>query len=566
MLYELRRQVENSVTEALEHLDLSGEPDVELAPEDVDAVLASSTAFKQPGDPTKTAAEIADVAPTDGLVGDVEALGPYVNYTPSEEYYAETLRRSQHRDYPALPERDESVLLEHTSANPTGPLHVGRARNPIIGDSLARLLRLAGYEVEVEYYVNDVGRQVATITWALDEFDETELGDVDRDKPDHDVVRYYRRANEVLEGDRGDEAAERAEEEIDDLLRGLERGDDEAHERVTEAVERCLDGQMQTLERLGATYDSFVRESEFVLDGSVDDVSDALKRDERCTRDGDAYALDLTDHGIDKELVFLRADGTSLYTTRDIAYHVDKFSRSDRAVNVLGEDHRLQARQLGAALDVLDVDRRPENIFYSYVNLPEGKMSTRAGTVVDVDDLLDEAVERARREIELRSEDRERSIEDVDEVAKAVGVGAVRFDVVARQPEKPITFRWEEALDFTGQHAPYVQYVHARASGILENAVEPEPDVGALVEPEARALVEKVAEMSYVVDDAASGLAPHRVATYSRELAESFNEFYRECQVVGSDREAERAALVRSARNAIAGSLDVLGVDAPEAM
>ena len=582
MLVELRRQVEDSLCDALRTAGYEADADdlgIEKPPEGVEAEIASSVAFElaDGGDPTAVAEEISDAASAADfdLIGGVETQGPYVNFRASEAYLVRTLEEAQDEAYPTLPEKDEKVLLEHTSANPTGPLHVGRARNPIIGDSLARVLRAAGYDVEVEYYVNDMGRQVATITWALEEFDEQDVADIDEahDKPDHDVVRYYRRANELLEGEEGEEEAERVEREIDALLRALEDGDEAALELVGDAVDRCLEGQLQSLERVGASYDEFVRESEFVLDGSVDDVAQRLKDDTRSYEEDDAYALDLSDHGIEKELVFLRGDGTSLYTTRDLAHHIDKFERCDRAINVLGEDHKLQSEQLAAALDFLGYDRDPEAIFYSYVNLPEGKMSTREGTVVNTDDLLEEAVERARDEIQERAQDRDRDVESLEETAEAVGIGAVRYDIVARQPEKPITFRWEEALNFDGQHAPYVQYVGARASGILEKSdAEPVDDaetaLDSLTTPEERALLRKVGEMSAVVDDAADELAPHRLATYSRELAECFNEFYRECPVIDADEGTERArlALVGASRVAIERSLGLVGVETPEAM
>jgi len=579
MLAELRRQVEGALADALEECGYEADLSLENPPDGVDADVASSASFEAAGrsdgdtNPAQVAEELAEAVKVDDhpLVGEVFAQGPYVNFIGGEEYLQSTLEGAQEDPYPSasIREKDKKILLEHTSANPTGPLHVGRARNPIIGDSLGRLLRAAGYDVDVEYYINDMGRQVATITWALKEFDEEELPDVEggHDKGDHDVVRYYRRANEILEGEHGDEEAERAEREIDELLNALEDGEEAALDLVEEAVDRCLEGQLESLGRLGATYDSFVRESEFVLDGSVDEVAERLREDERCYEEEEAYALDLSDHGIDKELVFLRSDGTSLYTTRDIAYHLDKFERSDRVINVLGEDHKLQSQQLDAALDVLSVDERAESIFYSYVNLPEGKMSTRAGNVVDMDDLLDEAVERARTEIEERRGERDREAEVGDETARAVGIGAVRYDIVARQPEKLITFRWEEALNFDGQHAPYVQYVGARASGILENAeADPNPDASALDAPEERALLRKIAELSAVVEDSAEGLEPHRLATYSRELAEAFNEFYRECPVVDAPNEAERVALVRASRVAIERSLGIIGVETPEAM
>jgi len=574
-LTELRRQVGDALAEALDEAGYDADPDLEDPPEGVDADIASPVAFKLSGDPTAIADELASAVSLDDrpLIGWVGTQGPYLNFRASELYFERVLGSATDDGYPTLPEKDETIVLEHTSANPTGPLHIGRARNPVIGDSLARVMRAAGYDVTVEYYVNDMGRQVATITWALDEFDEDDVADLDgRDKGDHDVVRYYRRANEVLEGEEGEEYAERAEREIDELLQALEDGEEGALEHVGETVDRCLEGQLESLERLGASYDGFVRESGYVLDGTVDGVASRLKADSRSYEEDDAYALDLTDWGIDKELVFVRADGTSLYTTRDIAYHIDKFERSDRAVDVLGEDHKLQARQLAAALDALGYDRDPESVFYSFVSLPEGQMSTREGNVVNLDDLLDEAVERARAEIEKRADDRDRDVDEVEETARAVGIGAVRYDIVARQPQKSITFRWDEALNFDGQHAPYVQYVGARASGIGQKTdakpADPSDAVAELEAPEERALIRKIGELSAVVEDSADELAPHRLATYSRELAERFNEFYRDCPVMDADEDTKRArlALVTASRVAIERSLGLIGVETPEAM
>lgn len=568
MYLEFRDEVTNALVNALRSLDADVDPGLEQPPAGVDAELASTAPF-QFQNPPEAAQDIAanlEIGSHD-FIGGVIVQGPYLNFRASDEYLEKVVEAAQDDEYPVLPDREEEVLLEHTSANPTGPLHVGRARNPIIGDSLARILRMAGYSVEVEYYVNDMGRQVATITWALNNLGEEDVVEGERDKPDYDVVRYYRKANELLEG--SDEVASRVEAEIDDLLQALENGEEGALEVVGDAVDKCLEGQLESLERLGASYDSFVRESKFVLDGSVEEVSERLKKDSRCYVEEDAYKLDLSGFGIDKELVFLRSDGTSLYTTRDIAYHTDKFTRCDIAINVLGEDHKLQSRQLSAALDILGYKEEPRNVFYSYVNLPEGKMSTREGTVVNMDDLLDEAVERAEREIEKRSGDRDREVEDVGGTAEMVGIGAVRYDIAARQPEKPITFRWDDALDFEGQHAPSIQYVHARASGILERAdTEPKVDIDMLDSSVERDLIKKIGELSLAIEEAADELAPHRIATYSRELAEEFNEFYRECHVLVDDDELRQArlGLTKASRNAIAASLGLLGVEAPDVM
>jgi arginyl-tRNA synthetase len=579
MRRQFRQEVERALRDALAALDLpTDDLGVERPPDDVDATLASSVAFRLAGDlgcpPPEAAARVADAVETTGYdyLASVSTQGPYVNFGVSDRYYADTLRSAQSDRWGELPPTGEEVVVEHTSANPTGPVHVGRARNPIIGDALARLLDYAGHDVDRQYYVNDVGRQVAVFTWAYERFDEADLPDPGRDKPDYDLVRYYRAGNELLE--EGDpETVEAAEAEVASIIKGLEAGDEATYERVAAVVDTVLAGMRETLGRLPAEFDEFVKESRFVRSGATDEVVERLKALDEAVYEEEAWQLDLAPHGIDKELVFLRSDGTSLYPTRDLAYHEWKLSEYDRAVTVLGEDHRLQADQLSTTLDLLGADTDAlDQVFYSWVNLPEGGMSTREGTGVDLDDLLDEAVARAREEVKRRTEGRKRAIEDaeVGEIARQVGVGAVRYDVVSKQPTKGITFEWDRALDFEAQSAPYVQYVHARCLGIEERAdgVPDDPDPDRLTHPTERELLAEVARLPAVVERAAADLSPHVVATYTRDLAEAFNRFYRECPVLDApdDLRGPRLALVRAARHAVANALDALGVAAPRAM
>ena len=601
MFIAFREEVTAALTDALA---ASGYPTddlgIERPPEDVDAVLASSVAFRlasaAEAPPPQVAAELADAVDLTGAtyVADAATQGPYVNFTPTEAYFTDAL--AVREDAGRLESTGESVVVEHTSANPTGPVHVGRARNPIIGDAVANLLEYAGNDVARHYYVNDAGRQMATFTWAYEQFDEADLPEPARDRIEYDLVRYYQKGNDFLDGDvegATPEAIETAEAEIEAILQGLEAGNEATYERVGEVVDAVLSGMKACLARLPAEFDEFVKETQFMRNGDTDDVVARLKELDVAVYEEDAWQLDLP--GFEKHLVFLRSDGTSLYTTRDLAHHEWKFRNFDRAVTVLGEDHKLQAGQLREALDLLGNDTSQlESVIYSYVNLPEGKMSTRAGTGVQLDDLLDEAVERARAEVESRIDDRTRNElndEDVERIARQVGIGAVRYDIVSKQPTKAITFEWERALDFEAQSAPYVQYVHARCCGILEEARQRAPgpasgkqsdprvreasdvpddvDVGTLVEPEERDLLRDVARFPGVVEDAAAELEPHRVATFTRELAETFNAFYRECPVLAADDPAvrdARLALVAAARHTMANALDVLGVEAPESM
>ena len=580
MFRPFRESVEAALTAALEARDLPADDlGIEEPPEDVDAVLASSIAFRLAGElemaPPQVAGELTGEIDAEDYeyVERVEPAGPYLNFFPDESYFEGTLEAGQSPSYGTLPAKDTSVVVEHTSANPTGPVHVGRARNPIIGDAVANLLEYAGYDIERQYYVNDAGRQMAVFTWAYERFDESELPEPARDRAEYRMVRYYRKGNEFLEN-ADSEAVEAAEDEIEAILQGLEAGDETTYERVTEVVDTVLDGMKACLGRLPAEFDEFVKETQFMRNGSTDDVVARLKELDGAVYEEDAWQLEFED--IDKNLVFLRADDTSLYTTRDLAHHEWKLDNYDRAVTVLGEDHKLQARQLRSTLELLDHDTDGlESVIYSYVNLPEGKMSTRRGTGVQLDDLLDEAIDRARGEIEDRLDDRLRNDEldddDVERIARQIGVGAVRYDIVSKQPSKAITFEWDRALDFEAQSAPYVQYVHARCRGIEGEAadIDPEPDVSALESDAERELLSTIARFPGVIEAAAKDHEPHRIATYTREIADRFNGFYRECPVTSADDERTRQArlaLVVAARHTVANALDILGVEAPDSM
>ncbi|MFD1598006.1 arginine--tRNA ligase [Halobellus rarus] len=584
MFRAFRSEVEDAVEAALEALDLpTDDLGVEEPPEDVPATLASSVAFRLAGvvgaAPPSVAADVADAIDLDGCeyVARVDTQGPYVNFYVADAYYADTLAAGREEGYGELPATGKSVVVEHTSANPTGPVHVGRARNPIFGDAVARVLDYAGNDVERHYYVNDAGRQVAVFTWAYETFDESDLPEPERDRADYGLVRYYRKGNEFLENE-DEDVVEEAEAEIAEIMQGLEAGDGETYERVAAVVDQVLGGMRASLERLPAEFDRFVKETQFIRNGDADDVVERLKDSEHAVYEEDAWQLDLSAFDLEKNLVFLRSDDTTLYTTRDLAHHEWKFENYDEAVTVLGEDHKLQAEQLEAALEILgnDTDQLRQT-FYSWVNLPEGGMSTREGTGVDLDDLLDESIQRAREEVEERLGSRIRNDElseaDIDRIARQVGIGAVRYDIVSKQPTKGITFEWERALDFEAQSAPYVQYVHARCRGIESEAsdagIEASTDVSVLDTDAERALLRDIARFPAVIEEAAADLEPHVVATFAREFAETFNTFYRECSVLNADEDAVAAArlgLVEASRHTVANALDVLGIEAPDSM
>jgi arginyl-tRNA synthetase len=521
--------------------------------------------------PAAIAAELAKAippAPREWVAG-ASAAGPYLNFQVDAARLAESVLRSGAALF-APSTKKENVLLEHTSANPNGPLHVGRARNPIVGDTLARLLRAAGHPVEVQYYMDNLGRQVATLAWGKWNIPASNLDPAGRDKPDHDLVRYYQAAHDKAKTDA------RVGAEVKSLVEKLERAEPAVLDRAREVYLACFGGMQESLARLGVEYDTVKDESDFVADGSVAQIIERLRRLPMAgVDDNGAGYLDLSHliQGQKDKFFFTRGDGSSVYATRDIAYHAWKAKHvaGGRLVNVLGEDHRLQALQVGAALEALEI-ARPAIVFYAFVSLPEGKMSTRANRVVFLDDLLDEAARLAYAEVQERR-GHELSDAQLASIAEAVGVAAVRFNIVRIQPEKPIEFRWEEALDFEGDSAPYLMYAYARASSLVAKAkaagLSSAGWGGKRLEAGEQRLLSAIAAYPRAVDDAVAHLAPHRFAAFALRLAGSFNEYYRDHRVLECEDDAQqrvRLATMEMGRLALRASLEALGIPVLESM
>lgn len=534
--------------------------------------------------PQKIADDIASKIPAGNGITGVSSLNGYINFTADPvPIVSGVLREGVERkaDFGRGAPTGIRVNVEHTSTNPTGPVHVGRARNPIIGDTLARCLRMRGHDVTTEYYVNDVGKQVVTLAWGVantsDEEAKAEMmsseNPDERDKVDHRLVYCYRVATKKIHGNEaeGIPADPELEAQVADMMRRFENGDREVIDYVGKVARTMLEGINATLADMNVTLDRYTWESAVIADGAARRIADRLSASKYAgvSEDGARY-VDLKDfgiHGKNTKFTFTRADGTTLYTTRDLAYHEDKFSRSDRVIDVLGEDQKLGSQQLCAALQIMGEERRPETLFYAFVSLPEGRMSTRKGVVVYLDDLLEEARTRAYEEIRKRRDDLPE--EKMREIARAVGTGAVRFNIVRVGADKQLVFKWEDALNFDGNSGPYLQYVHARACSIIRKAGEFERDCDGskLTDEYEVRLAKELSRFPEVLREIDESKRVNLLPAYAHDVAAAFNQFYTQINVLNSgDRRDARLTLVECTRYVLASVLYCLGIEAPEEM
>ena len=554
MYFKIKSEAQEALKKAVDQFDCDFDDEIKLEfpPNPELGDLASTVSFQLAKHlrkaPNLIAPEVVEKIELPEIFAKVEATGPYVNFFINHDIFAKQLLDSVDEDYGQLDKVDEKIILEHTSANPNGPLHIGHIRNSVLGDSLRRLLTTAGV-----FGMEELGLK---------------LEDQPSEKIDHKVGELYFKVNQMLKED------ESLGDGVDATIRKYEGGPSELDEKFEYAVNSCLDGVKETLKRMNVKHDAFVWEGQFVRTGIVDKITNELY-EIGYARKEDVLYLDLTEYGIDKHLVLRRADGTSLYSTRDIAYHIYKCRRCDKVLDIFGSDHKLAARQVELALEILEEiepnSDKMEVIFYEFITLPEGSMSTRRGVFISVDELMDEAVKRAKEEITSRRPELDEAT--IDEIAEEIGIGAIRYYIARLSPEKHITFKWDEALSFERGCAS-IQYAHARACKLLKKAQEENGIDLASIQAEEnwslddneKELVKLIAKFPSLIEDSASIKRVHPIAQYCQDLAGAFNRFYKAEQVIGSDVENARLILVEKARITLRNALDILGVSAPEMM
>ncbi|MGZ4114369.1 MAG: arginine--tRNA ligase [Actinomycetota bacterium] len=482
--------------------------------------------------------------PADPAVREVSIAGPgFINYSVTSDWLFDTLRHVAVLGpaYGRAEPNGRSVQVEFVSANPTGPLHIGHARNAVIGDAIASVLSAAGWSVEREYYYNDAGRQMELFGASV-EARYLELFGMPAEIPEDgypgeylidvakDIVREHGDAFVALPEDERRAA----------LLR-------EGSRRVLAMIER-------TLERFGVRFDSFFSERTLHERGEIDEAVRRL-REAGFAYDADgAVFFRSTAFGDDKDRVLIRSNGAPTYFAADAAYVVDKFSRGfDHVIYVWGADHHGDVVRVKGVTQALGLDPGAvEMVLYQWVALLRDGlavgMSKRAGTFVTLDELLDE-----------------------------VGADALRFTLLLRSNDATLEIDIEDMKRRTMENPVYyVQYGHARIASILRNAAERGVEPGAIeaadvtllsTDPELD-LLRRIADLPTRIADAAELRAPHRLTHYAQELAADFHRFYTECRVLTEDEELTRARLwlCVATKQTIANVLGLLGVSAPESM
>ncbi len=522
------------------------------------------------------------------------------------------------------------LIVEHTSANPLHPLTIATARNPVLGDTLARLLQSRGHTIYRHFYIDDVGRQSSVLAYGYQKLGCPEP----EGKPDHYMGRIYTVTSCFVEINRLKRELERAkivsaEEEITKTTRELdewvaiaaelkdkypdlfeklltkinedenpetsikilnqayEAGDKKAKQLVRTVSELCLEGFKETLTKLGIAIDSWDWESELMWSKRVEDVLQKLKKSRFTHAEGGVLEFDaekavseldlrqklrIREGHETPSLTLVRADGTTLYTTRDVAYSLFKFEKAEKVINVIGMDQSLAQLQLKIALHALGYSKYADNLIhfaYNLVNFPGFKMSSRRGRYITLDEVLDEAVKRAYEEVSKRSP--QLSEEEKKKISEFVSIGAVRYALVEVDTSKTVVFTWDRVLNFETNSSPYIQYTHARACSILRKAKrKPEnPAYQLLKEQVEHEMILTLASFPDTFIDAAEYLKPNLIADFANGLADKFNGFYNAFQVLGVQPDGlsdARLTLTESVKTVLRNALTLIGVFAPERM
>lgn len=443
----------------------------------------------------------------------------------------------------------KTALIEHTSINPNASPHIGRARNALIGDAIANLFKFEDYSVDVRYFVNDIGKQIAMLVLATEGKDDIKFEDL--------LDLYVQIYNDLKDHPE-------FEQKVFALLNELENGNAEVAAKFKHIVDICLKGQLSIFNELGIFYDHYDYESDYIVSGRIKELLDELAATGHLFEDETGrLVIDQNGYGLSLEnpyLVVTRQDKTSLYPLRDIAYTIDKVNHNvDRNIVVLGEDQYTYFQQISVALKMLGYTA-PELVSYSFVLLADGKMSTRQGKVVLLTDFMQEALQKVSASLLSR-------YGSVDiEKAKKIAYGAVKYAMLKTSNERNVVFDWENVLNFDGDSSLYIQYNYARIMSMLKkmDVNTNQLDVSLLTETSEYELIKKLSEFPEIITKSMHTLSVNGIASYVYSLTKMFSKYYHDCKIIDENNlelSNARLYLVKAISITIKNGLAILGID-----
>ncbi len=542
-IFEAIKGVYPEITERDIALDQSGHGDL---------AFRAFQVMKERGlKPDEVFKQINERLANEAYIDRIESSGGYVNFTFNPAILMNAIWKEIEgtNRFPDIFQDPERISVEHTSTNPTGPIHIGRIRNSIIGDSLAKLVDRYGYRVTTQYFINDSGRQVASLYAGYRNFVETENPSA------LDLLEGYKKV--TIELEKGSEI----NKEVDQIIRDYETGDQKTIEGIRKICSIILGSINNSLENIGIKIDDYTWESDLIRAGDVRRILEDLD-EELQDENGAKYVMS---NG--RKMFMTRADGTSLYFSRDIAYHMYKLTNFDWLIDVLGENHKEHAGHLENVLNIVRGEKTHlDFVFYSYVSLESGKMSTRKGQIVTLDELYEKALEESYKVV--KSKRPELPEDKLKDIATSVAVSAIRFHILKLNANKPMVFRWSDALNLEGDSAPFVMYSYARAASILRKLGDSTWVQGMSFDPFETTLIRQMYLYPYVLTEAMNGLKPENVANYLLELTRKFNDFYTNCPVINAPEEErkKRVQIISAFKVIIKDAANIVGIRILEEM
>ena len=539
--------------------------------------------------PAQVATEIGEKLMTDGsgLIARFNAVQGFLNLVIDDAFWVKQLEAiDAEANYGQQPDRHQLMMVEYSSPNTNKPLHLGHVRNNLLGYSIARIQEANGWKVVKTNIVNDRGIHICKSMLAWLKFGNGETPETSGKKGDHLIGDYYVRFDKEYKAQIAELMAKGMDEETakkeaplmleaQEMLRKWEANDPEIRALWAKMNEWVYAGFDETYKRLGVSFDKIYYESNTYLEGKSE-VEKGLAAGQFYRREDGSVWADLTKDGLDEKLL-LRSDGTSVYMTQDIGTAKLRFQDYpiDKMVYVVGNEQEYHFKVLSILLDRLGFPFGKELVHFSYgmVELPNGKMKSREGTVVDADDLMDKMVEDAK-EIYLEKNDQSpMSNVQCDEVARMVGLGALKYFILKVDPRKNMLFNPAESIDFNGNTGPFIQYTYARIQSVLRKA-EKLDDLGILgnlggLDPKELALIQRLTEFPQTVRVAGDNFSPAVICNYAYDLACDFNSFYHDLSILNEPDAAKRALRLLLAKNVgkvLNAAMSLLGIEMPERM